>query len=55
MGYIKGVNFKNLKTVPKSCNTNNYMTVGVVNVRSIKNKTVDFVDNIIMIIMICVW
>ena len=23
------------------------MTVGVVNVRSIKNKTVDFVDNII--------
>ena len=39
--------FKNLKTVPKTCNTNNYMTVGVVNVRSIKNKTVDFVDNII--------
>ena len=38
---IKGVNFKNLKTVPKSCNTNNYMTVGVVNVRMVVNGVVN--------------
>ena len=44
---IDGRNDKNLIKIKKSSNNNIYMTVGCVNVRSVRNKTADFVDNII--------
>ena len=44
---ISGVNFDNLKKVRTSSFSCNNLTIGVVNTRSLRNKTVDFHDNVL--------